>query len=217
MTPIAKRRRTARSCEQCRQRKVACDQGHPCGPCDKSRDRLICTYRDTAPAPAAAAAALGQLAPVPAASNVPESGPGSAGDTLGRAYAHHASRFEVFDSGLGPALRNWSALGPARASSSNDLTEPSAPRFEPQPPAAHAQQLEDKVQRLEERIRRLEDDARNVHRHAAPGEVPSSILPAIAKVAPRLRYTTGKVKLFPQSHWVHTAEKVCSHFMAIRG
>lgn len=39
-----KRRRTAKSCEHCRRRKVRCDQGSPCGPCTRSRASLPCSY-----------------------------------------------------------------------------------------------------------------------------------------------------------------------------
>lgn len=41
-----KRQRKARSCEQCRNRKVKCDQELPCGPCRRSRDAIPCNYRD---------------------------------------------------------------------------------------------------------------------------------------------------------------------------
>lgn len=39
-----KRRRPAKSCVECRERKVRCDLGEPCGPCSRSRASLICTY-----------------------------------------------------------------------------------------------------------------------------------------------------------------------------
>jgi hypothetical protein len=39
-----KRRRPAKSCEQCRQRKVRCDLDEPCGPCTRARAGLSCTY-----------------------------------------------------------------------------------------------------------------------------------------------------------------------------
>jgi hypothetical protein len=43
-----KRRRPARSCEQCRQRKVRCDLEEPCGPCTRARGGLVCSYESTA-------------------------------------------------------------------------------------------------------------------------------------------------------------------------
>lgn len=47
--PLRKRQRIARSCQQCRSRKVKCDQGLPCGSCRRSRDALSCNYRDHVP------------------------------------------------------------------------------------------------------------------------------------------------------------------------
>lgn len=46
MEPVRKRQRKAKSCEQCRTRKVRCDMTSPCGPCQRSRHHLSCTYRD---------------------------------------------------------------------------------------------------------------------------------------------------------------------------
>ncbi|KPM39217.1 hypothetical protein AK830_g7340 [Neonectria ditissima] len=41
---LTKRRRPATACEQCRRRKVRCDQSLPCGPCTRSRLGLYCSY-----------------------------------------------------------------------------------------------------------------------------------------------------------------------------
>ncbi|OJJ59267.1 hypothetical protein ASPSYDRAFT_105414, partial [Aspergillus sydowii CBS 593.65] len=43
-----KRRRPAKACEQCRQRKVRCDLSVPCGPCTRAKSELNCSYRDAA-------------------------------------------------------------------------------------------------------------------------------------------------------------------------
>ena len=44
-TRLPKRRRPATACEQCRRRKVRCDQSLPCGPCKRSRAGLGCSYQ----------------------------------------------------------------------------------------------------------------------------------------------------------------------------
>ncbi|CAM1504782.1 Fc.00g023730.m01.CDS01 [Cosmosporella sp. VM-42] len=44
--PKRRRRRPARSCEQCRRRKVRCDQDQPCRGCVRARQPLQCSYRD---------------------------------------------------------------------------------------------------------------------------------------------------------------------------
>lgn len=46
--PARKRRRPAKACEQCRQRKVRCDLNVPCGPCTRAKSELNCSYRDGA-------------------------------------------------------------------------------------------------------------------------------------------------------------------------
>ncbi|RAH82259.1 hypothetical protein BO86DRAFT_361575 [Aspergillus japonicus CBS 114.51] len=46
-----KRRRPAKSCEQCRQRKVRCDRNVPCGPCRRSRSSVDCSYRENLRSP----------------------------------------------------------------------------------------------------------------------------------------------------------------------
>ncbi|KPM34000.1 hypothetical protein AK830_g12575 [Neonectria ditissima] len=44
-----RRRRPARSCEQCRRRKIRCDQDQPCAGCVRARAPMQCTYRDGSP------------------------------------------------------------------------------------------------------------------------------------------------------------------------
>ncbi|RAK75828.1 uncharacterized protein BO72DRAFT_432533 [Aspergillus fijiensis CBS 313.89] len=46
-----KRHRPAKSCEQCRQRKVRCDRNVPCGPCRRSRSSVDCSYRENLRSP----------------------------------------------------------------------------------------------------------------------------------------------------------------------
>ncbi|KAL4940276.1 hypothetical protein BDV06DRAFT_224219 [Aspergillus oleicola] len=41
-----KRRRPAKACEQCRQRKVRCDLKVPCAPCMRAKSSRTCSYRD---------------------------------------------------------------------------------------------------------------------------------------------------------------------------
>lgn len=192
-----KRQRMAKSCEQCRHRKVGCDQAHPCGPCRRSRDRLTCTYRDTA------VAAPPHVQPV---SRSPENGQSVPDGGPQPSYPHHSNRFEGLDTGLVPAARIWTTREIAPGSS-NGHRETKAQTSQPQPPADLGRQTNEMVRNLEERVQRLEAEARSTHRETH-GDVPSSTLPASATTAPRLRFTKAKVKFFAQSHWLHTAEKV---------
>ncbi|OBS26690.1 hypothetical protein FPOA_00632 [Fusarium poae] len=44
-----RRRRPARSCEQCRRRKIRCSLGQPCNGCARARVPIQCSYRDGSP------------------------------------------------------------------------------------------------------------------------------------------------------------------------
>ncbi|KAF4343684.1 C6 transcription factor [Fusarium beomiforme] len=44
--PKRRRRRPARSCEQCRRRKIRCNLGQPCNGCVRARAPMNCSYRD---------------------------------------------------------------------------------------------------------------------------------------------------------------------------
>ncbi|KAL6919413.1 hypothetical protein FSST1_003439 [Fusarium sambucinum] len=48
-----RRRRPARSCEQCRRRKIRCSLGQPCNGCVRARVPIQCSYRDGSPVEAA--------------------------------------------------------------------------------------------------------------------------------------------------------------------
>lgn len=64
----------------------------------------------------------------------------------------------------------------------------------------------EKIRGLEDRIRRLEDQVKVSSERASNTTDRSSFV--VEPIEPRLRITEDKVKIFPQSHWVHTAEKV---------
>ncbi|KIL83876.1 hypothetical protein FAVG1_12939 [Fusarium avenaceum] len=51
--PKRRRRRPARSCEQCRRRKIKCNLAQPCNGCVRARAPMQCSYRDGSPVEAA--------------------------------------------------------------------------------------------------------------------------------------------------------------------
>ncbi|KAF4970741.1 hypothetical protein FSARC_2298 [Fusarium sarcochroum] len=60
-----RRRRPARSCEQCRRRKIRCSLGRPCNGCVRARAPMQCSYRDGSPVESASeVAGVRPLAPV---------------------------------------------------------------------------------------------------------------------------------------------------------
>lgn len=194
-----KRRRTAKSCEQCRHRKIGCDQAHPCGPCRRSRDQLTCTYRDLA----TTTPSSDQPRP-----NSLENGISAPSSAPERAYPHQTSRFEVLDTGSAPAGRT-SGPGDLATTISNGQRHTfgqshgssigTGPGF--------GARADDRIQRLEERVQRLEADSR-IAQEGVDRRTSTSNLSASVTTVPLLRLTKSKVKVFAQSHWVHTAQKV---------
>ncbi|KAM5377375.1 hypothetical protein ACJZ2D_005056 [Fusarium nematophilum] len=62
--PKRRRRRPARSCEQCRRRKIRCNMAQPCSGCVRARAPMQCSYRDASPGDVAAGVAKARdLAP----------------------------------------------------------------------------------------------------------------------------------------------------------
>lgn len=208
--PPNKRQRKAKSCEQCRNRKVRCDQELPCTPCRRSRDRLTCTYRDS----------MNDRREEEAVPSTPANGtllprvaPGE------RSYPHESSRFELVDGGPGQPSTSWTALD---ASQDHGIAHRHVQSNGLQPPPENIEHSfqNEKVRRLEERIKRLEDEARSRPCRGGSEEVtntetmPRSRL-TIPPAAPLLKMTQEKVELFSQSHWVHTAEKVIQNTQAL--
>jgi hypothetical protein len=68
--------------------------------------------------------------------------------------------------------------------------------------------LSDRIQNVEQRLAEL-SQAR-----PAPSAVTGDKSLTIPAVIPRLRHNPMKVKLFPSSHWLHTAEKVLSKLLS---
>lgn len=195
-----KRRRTAKSCEQCRHRKIGCDQAHPCGPCRRSRDHLTCTYRD-----------LATMTPPdvqPGANNI---GTGSNATDSGAERSHqpHSSGFELSEAGQVPAARTGASGALATAfSNGHRQAAGQSPDCSIVTGPGAGSKADDKIHRLEERIARLEAEVRSAQR-GVNGQASTSYLSSHATTTvPSMRFTKAKVKLFTQSHWVHTAEKV---------
>lgn len=209
--PPRKRQRRAKSCQQCRNRKVRCDQAQPCGPCRRSRDRLVCTYRDIDEAGQREDDSPTDLPPSDVAFTGPE-----------RPFGREMARFELAHGDPGGAdqtERSWTVQNTTRVgnTASNGLSQ--SHNHIDGPGASHdrTQSLypDATIERLENRIRHLEEEAAHSRSSRVSGgdghrgdNDRSRNIPEINPATPRLRMTTEKAKLFSQSHWVHTAEKV---------
>lgn len=205
--PPRKRQRKAKSCEQCRNRKIRCDQTVPCGPCRRSRDHLSCTYRDAVADPHESQSA----------SDPPLNIRLSKSAVSQHSCPNQTGRLEVVDAELGQPRSPTRWLTPSGSQAHNNGTNSTLRRLVH---SSEAQTLSEnvemssqneKIRGLEERIRRLEDQVRSEPprddlRGTSNTTDRSSFI--VEPVKPRLRITQDKVKIFPQSHWVHTAEKV---------
>ncbi|KAF3761061.1 hypothetical protein M406DRAFT_93912 [Cryphonectria parasitica EP155] len=190
-----KKPRLAKSCEQCRNRKVRCDLRFPCGPCLKSRDRLNCAYRNnpgdlvvprTDPPPNE------HTAPVPPPNPPVLYNEGTFGGSTGRGEDH----------GFAPPAITGATAAPLSNGPGHAVTRPQVSLGDK--PLTSQSEL---ILRLAERIRRLEDQAAS-SRLVPSGETDATDGLRVQPTTPRLRCTQDKVRMFGETHWVHTAEKV---------
>lgn len=151
-----RRRRPARSCEQCRRRKIRCSLGQPCNGCTRARLPMPCSYRDGGPVEAAH-----ETQASPATETRP-------------------ARDEV----IAPQNRT-NTVDHAR----DQLSRPSRPENN----NTLALNREDHV-------------SPNISLSQVSAATSSST--SIPPFTPRLRHVPEKTKLFGQTHWLHTAEKV---------
>lgn len=160
-----RRRRPARSCEQCRRRKIRCDQELPCSACILARASLQCSYRDCSPLEVSTA--------------VPKPVVLAPADTRSR-----TASIDVVPRGSGPRLESLGAYprGP-----------PSIP--EPQPARPRDNQPTGSS-----------EPVNNPSLTSRPSF--SSRFSSLPPPVPRLRNVPEKTKIFGQTHWQHTAEKV---------
>lgn len=168
--PKRRRRRPARSCEQCRRRKIRCDMRKPCNGCVRGRVSMECSYRD--------------------------------GDSGDAAVAPAETRPEAGEPGRAAGQRRAAA----RPALVGDYLRAQRPRQPPGPPVDNDAPLTNQGSSL----------SSNASTSQPPVSVsvlaPSST--CIPPLTPRLRHVPEKTKLFGQTHWLHTAEKVCFPIIA---
>ncbi|PWY77641.1 C6 zinc finger domain protein [Aspergillus eucalypticola CBS 122712] len=201
-TEPRKRRRPAKSCEQCRQRKVRCDRNVPCGPCTRARSSLGCSYRRISRSPSPTdhqASPLISHEPqrnargYPLPSGMPDGSTGSLDETpdIGPQYGSK----ECISSQLGSTIRD---LQLRLQRLEEQLTSPGIARpLATEPDIQQAlRELCDKVQSLEQRLLCTQSI------QAPKGEL------AIAAAPPRLHSNSKKMKLFGPTHYTHTMDKL---------
>lgn len=196
--PVRRYRRPAQSCEPCRRRKVRCDLEMPCSACRLSRAPVACTYRDD-----------GRSSP-----KTNGNGNDNGGDSISENehnIIHTAtarSRVYTTDADT-PTI---SSKRPRLAAESDERLNEMEQRLKKleqslmsvQSQASERQNSNVAVHDLSDRLR----DAEQRLSELSPSGQASRSDNSIPSTLPRLRNTADKVKLFPSSHWLHTAEKV---------
>lgn len=154
--PKRRRRRPARSCEQCRRRKIRCNLGQPCNGCVRARAPMQCSYRDRSPVA------------VIRTSEICTSVPAEQTERQGADTGIQPSREADHCNPINQPPQPGNSGSTASTSHSYLLKTIPAPQTFP------------------------------------PTQSSTSIPP----FTPRLRHVPEKTKLFGQTHWLHTAEKV---------
>jgi hypothetical protein len=164
--PKRRRRRPARSCEQCRRRKIKCNLAQPCNGCVRARAPMQCSYRDGSPVEAA---------------------PEASEDRSLMPSETRTEREEVV-----PAPQRYTEV------QSNPGHDPRDRVPRPPRPQVTDTPVPNRGDRLVEPASLIQPSV----------STPSST--SIPPFTPRLRHVPEKTKLFGQTHWLHTAEKVSS-------
>lgn len=196
-----RRRRPAKSCQECRSRKIRCDQKMPCAACVRSRAPLQCSYW-------ADPSGVGAIAPRSASSNATDLLSGSV--TM---FTPESSAGSLPGLGVEPLPSRSHDVDPGVLQTSQSSTT--------------MNQQERTIRELRRQVHQLEHQLASAKQPtptpsgitSAPGNLPSpsdqplieasrSSETCILPTRPKLRNTSHKTKLFGPSHWVHTAEKV---------
>ncbi|KAI9934610.1 hypothetical protein AWENTII_005878 [Aspergillus wentii] len=196
-----KRRRPAKSCEQCRQRKVRCDRNIPCAPCTRSRTGPRCSYRDASPSPQLEQPASGNHCPVQvvAQPTLNHLTPTSLGDTPHPSVAGRHQSVYSFSQPTSPAHSEASLQDIKRRLQSLDER---LSRCETSSQSAHPG-LDHALRDLSERVLHIEQEVSASSRVETQDQGLS-----ISGMPPRLHTTANKMKLLGPTHWIHTTDKL---------
>ena len=199
-SPARRSRRPVQSCDPCRRRKVRCDLKSPCSACQVSRNPVTCIYQGDQQQPSLTLEDRGS-----AGNNVQQQVPGSLSIAPNNNNINHPPKRQ----------RTTNELERIRSVERRvqQLEQSVVPEVDPQRHSLSSSSsssnnhptllaLSDRLQHVEQRLAEL-SQAR-----PASSAVTGDKSLTIPSVTPRLRHNPKKVKLFPSSHWLHTAEKV---------
>lgn len=188
-----KRRRPAKSCDQCRNRKVRCDLNHPCGPCQRARGALACSYREGIRG--ARRVNTVEDVSLPQRNDGEIDTPGVAGHRSPLATPHELERPQETESNGKTTIKTLQ--------SRLRTLEEKVARGQ-NTPQQHT--LDELLKRLE----RLEQKPNTTAGESQPDRTATSDIPElfVPQIPPRLRAVPEKTKFYGPSHWLHTAEQV---------
>ena len=197
-----KRRRPAKSCEQCRSRKVKCDLEEPCGPCTRARAGLACVYSE-----ATVRASSTSRAPLSAGDSETYQNPSK------EVSSPASQQLPPIDGRLGSLAddgRRQSPLligeHPASARNISYLTQSLVTNRQASQPSNAVAEIpnpkstrwaSEMSERNGEKV--MANNGSPTHGHSTS----STQLPR-----PHLRLAAEKTKFFGPAHWSHTARKV---------
>ncbi|KAI3334662.1 fungal-specific transcription factor domain-containing protein [Ustulina deusta] len=181
--------RPAKSCENCRARKIKCDRGLPCRPCMRSRASLPCTYKsDHVP-----------LSSGSQAQSSPRRDPILDDDTI------LPSTPEKSQSGDVPSLIEPSSISRANDSSTSSLSHRLSVLEQLCQQPGHDTRQANSLKDLEARLSRIEQHIGNP-KSSEPRPSDKAEL-RIKLPHPHLRAEHEKTRLFGKTHWVHSLEQ----------
>ena len=188
-----RRRRPAKSCDQCRNRKVRCDLNQPCGPCQRARSALACSYREGVRGAQRSRIVDGDPQRSTRAGEI--SAPDEPLSRSPPAAPLHERQRQEAESNIDTGIKSL-----------HDRLQ----FLEEQSIRRQSNTQQQTLDRLLERLERLEQRINTIDGNS-PTNLPDSSNTSelfVSQIPPRLRAVPEKTKFYGPSHWLHTAEKV---------
>ncbi|PGH00032.1 hypothetical protein GX51_06031 [Blastomyces parvus] len=203
--PPRKRRRPALACDQCRRRKIKCDQKVPCDQCRRSKSLSIhtCTYTHAhTPAGSSSFASSTRCydSPQPQRPSATQAPPAPI------VPISQISRPGTFPSYPSPSTANASDLSIHADDQRSDVTRSTRNVAQDLQSAATIQALADRVRLLERKLAQSTRTSSVATSSSPGGRVLEALEDREASHAP-VRGTFSKTRFFGQSHWMNCAKE----------
>lgn len=199
-----KRRRVAKSCDQCRQRKVRCDRNIPCGPCTRARASLNCSYchESSVDRPVSDTRIPIPQNAVPARSVSTTASNGGEADSRSTTERTRGDSHPRLHSPP-PGQQSIQDLRRRLQSLENQISD----RESHNAPVTHEPTLEQALRDLTTKVQRIEQ---RLSPPTGPAEVCQAGDLSISPIWPRLLGPGSKMKLLGPTHWNHGMDRVCT-------